>query len=104
EAAADIGAVFIPWIQDVYSLAVASHLKEKIPGVGGLLGKLYMNWEKSILRSSARVAVISDDFKPLLAEWGVPANRIRTIENWAPVEEIPVLSKSNPWAAKHGLD
>jgi glycosyltransferase involved in cell wall biosynthesis len=33
----------------------------------------------------------------------VPAGRVHTIENWAPLAELPVRPKDNDWARTHGL-
>jgi glycosyltransferase involved in cell wall biosynthesis len=47
--------------------------------------------------------VIAPSFKNLFAEWGIAENRIRTIENWAPLDEVPHLPRRNAWAIEHGL-
>ncbi len=47
--------------------------------------------------------VISEDFLPLLRRWGVDEARIAVIENWAPLDELPVLPRDNEWAREHGL-
>jgi glycosyltransferase involved in cell wall biosynthesis len=50
------------------------------------------------------VIVISEDFLPLLQRWGVGETRVVVIENWAPLAELPSLSRDNAWASEHGLD
>lgn len=103
-AAENTGASFIPWVQDFYSMAVASHFADKIPLLGNLIGKIYMQWERDVLKSSSHVAVISDDFNPQLIKWGISKSRLHTIRNWANLSDIPVLPKKNEWAMVHGLD
>lgn len=41
---------------------------------------------------------ISDDFIPILKNWHVDRSRIEVIENWAPLDDITVVPKSNRWA------
>ena len=59
--------------------------------------------ERRLLRASDGVVVISEDFVPLLRRWGVDEERITVIENWAPLDELPVLPRDNAWAREHGL-
>lgn len=102
-ASEKLGATFIPWIQDFYSKVVAAHFAEKMPIVGSFMGKLYMEWEREILRISSNVAVISDAFNQHLIEWGIDQSKLHTIHNWANISDIPVLPKQNPWAKAHNL-
>ena len=37
------------------------------------------------------------------AEWGVRADRVTVIENWAPLDELEVRSRPNPWSQRHGI-
>ena len=34
---------------------------------------------------------------------GVPADRLTTIENWAPLDQLPQRERDNPWATRHEL-
>lgn len=103
KAARRIGAPFVFWVQDIYSVAIANILKRKLPGLGHLVGARYVTLEKRLLRGSARSIVITDDFVPILEDWGVARERIDVIENWAPREELPGQPRDNPWAREHGL-
>ncbi|MEK9645423.1 MAG: hypothetical protein VW547_07740 [Alphaproteobacteria bacterium] len=46
-----------------------------------------------MIRSSAAVVASTEDFLPHLREWGVDLARIHVIENWAPIEDLPVLDR-----------
>jgi glycosyltransferase involved in cell wall biosynthesis len=50
------------------------------------------------------VVAITADVLPVLGRWGVPRDRIEVIENWAPLEALPVRPRRNEWGAAHGLD
>ncbi|HYE96139.1 MAG TPA: glycosyltransferase family 4 protein [Rubricoccaceae bacterium] len=98
------GARFVFWLQDVIGIAAERILKKKLPGVGALVGKHYVRLEASQLRRSDAVVPITDDFRAILRDWGVDEARVTTVENWAPLEELPLAPPDNAWARTHGLD
>ena len=99
------GARFVFWLQDVIGIAAERILRDKVPLVGGLIGRHYVRLEAKLLRESDHVVVITDDFRAILHEWGVPDGRITTVENWAPIEELPLASQEegDRWRAANGL-
>ena len=97
------GYPFLFWQQDIYTLPMKTMLQRRVPFAGRPLGRAVVALEGALLRRSAAVVTISSDFLPVLEAWGVPLDRIHVIENWAPVEELPVRTKDNPWAREHGL-
>lgn len=97
------GTAFVFWLQDVLGIAAHRVLRRKLPLVGELIGRYYINLEAKLLRRSDRVAPITDDFKPLLRDWGVADERIVTVENWAPLSELPLQAKDNPFAREADL-
>ncbi len=99
-----IDAGFVFWLQDVIGIAAEKLLRARVPFVGGPIGQHYVRAEARQLRASDHVVVITDDFRTILRRWGVPAGRTTTIENWAPIEQLPVASKDNAWARQTGLD
>ena len=94
---------FVFWLQDIYSNAIKSILSAKIPVAGHLIGAFYERLEKEMLRRSAQVIAITTDFRPQLAAWGVAADRIAVIENWAPKDKIAAGARENPWREEQGL-
>lgn len=102
-ASREVNARFIFWLQDAIGLATQKTLSAKIPLVGSLIGTFYSQLEKSMVKSSDRVILISRDFCSLMNSWGVEGNRICVLPNWAPLQDIPVNLKKNPWAVAHGL-
>lgn len=97
------GIGFVFWVQDLIGVASARLLKQRIPVIGGLVGHYYAGVERKLLKRSDGVVVITDDFRPLLEEWSVDPERIDVIENWAPIEEVPVKPKNNAWSRQQGL-
>ena len=92
------------WVQDL--LGIGSHrlLSKKLPGLGHLIGIYYTRLERSLLRKSDAVVLIAEDFRSAIKDWRIPAQKIHVIENWAPLKEVPMLPKQNPWAIEQGLD
>lgn len=97
------GIPFIFWLQDIYGVAIDRLLAQRLPVLGPIVSFRYLTLEKQLLRRSAQVVSITDDFVPTLKEWGVPPGRIQVVENWAPIDELPTVSRDNRWAAEHGL-
>ena len=92
------------WQQDVYSVAMANHAIERLPRLGRLVGAVFTRLEKALLTSSRQVVTISADFLDILGSWGVDPTRVHVVENWAPLDELPVRPRTNPWSARHDLD
>jgi putative colanic acid biosynthesis glycosyltransferase WcaI len=99
-----LGIHFVPWIQDFYSIAVAKLARRKLPLFGACVGWWYQHLEKQMLRVAASVVAITEDFAPILRNYGVPAERIKVIPNWAPLDELPLRPRRNAWSAAHDLD
>lgn len=99
-----VGAKFIYWCQDFYSIAVDKLVRKKIPILGGLIGNYYKGLDRKHLQASDHVVAITEDFKPIMIdEFGVAAEKVTTIPNWAPLESLPVVPKDNEWAHEQGL-
>jgi glycosyltransferase involved in cell wall biosynthesis len=99
-----LGAGFVFWQQDVMSAAARRVVGRRSRLVGAAAERAVAELEQRLLRRSDAVVVNSEDFLPLLRRWGVDAARVEVIENWAPLEELPALSRDNAWAQEHGLD
>ncbi|MBK1882374.1 glycosyltransferase family 4 protein [Luteolibacter pohnpeiensis] len=95
---------FYYWVQDFYSLAVDKILKKKIPVAGSLIGSWYRHLDRRQFSRSSRIIAITSDFTPILSnEFGVDADKVDVIPNWALIDEIPLLPKDNEWARRHQL-
>ena len=94
---------FIFWLQDVISLATAKILTRQLSWAGKLIGTYYLALEKRVLLRSNHTIMITDGFEPFMASAGVPKNKMTVVQNWAPLDELPVLPKDNPWSREHGL-
>lgn len=92
------------WQQDIYSMAIRQHLRARAGSVGSAAGAVFQQVEKFLVRSSSWVVVISDDFVETLAGWKVDQQRISVIENWAPLDEVPVVPRPNEWSVRNGFD
>jgi colanic acid biosynthesis glycosyl transferase WcaI len=95
---------FLYWVQDFYSLAVDKLARKKLPIVGAWVGEWYRHLDRCCLQASAGVVAITKDFVPILSEFGVPADRVTVIPNWAPLDELPMLPRENVWAVRHSLE
>lgn len=93
-----MGVPFVYWLQDIYSRAIAEVVTRKLPGPGHVIAAWYRHLEKTLLRRSDKIVVIAEHFAEALAPWGIAADKIEVIENWAPLDELPVQPKDNPWA------
>jgi colanic acid biosynthesis glycosyl transferase WcaI len=103
QTCADAKVAFVFWLQDIYSAAIGHYLAERLGPVGRLIGYRYRRLERALLRSSDAIVAISENFVPQLTAWGIPADRVTVVRNWASLSEIRPVAKDNVWARQHGL-
>lgn len=94
---------FLFWVQDMYGIAINKILSKRLPGIGRLVGQIYLGLDRYLLRQSKQIVLITEDFRPLLDEWGIAQAKIDVIPNWATLADLPVRPKANLWAQAHTL-
>jgi colanic acid biosynthesis glycosyl transferase WcaI len=97
------GARFIFWQQDMLGIGTRSMLDQRLRWVGRSIGAGFVALERSLVRASDAIVVVSSDFEPILRRWKVSPERIHVIENWAPLDELPLVPRENPWAREQGV-
>ncbi|HEX4142751.1 MAG TPA: glycosyltransferase family 4 protein [Pirellulales bacterium] len=97
------GTPFISWVQDIYGIAAQKILQKKFGLPGRMIGNYFIRLDKQALQLSDAVVVITEDFFPTLRNWGLPAERVHNVPNWAPLEECEMRPKDNSWSRQHGL-
>lgn len=98
-----LGASFTFWLQDLYSVGIESCLRKSRVPLAPVIGAWYRNLERNMLRASDAVIPVSRDFCATLDRWVIDPARIQTIENWAPVDELPTRPQANIWSRAAGL-
>jgi glycosyltransferase involved in cell wall biosynthesis len=91
------------WQQDIYSTALSQHFEKQGGSFNRLVGRAFVAIEKWLLRSSSQVVVISEDFLGLLDQWGIATSKVTVVRNWAPLEEVRVSPRPNPWSERHHI-
>ena len=89
---------FVYWVQDLIGEAAKRLLPGQVRAIARPVASYYQYLERRLLWGADYVVVISADFLPF-----VPADA-EVIENWAPIERIPVLPKENDWSRAHALE
>ncbi len=97
------GIPFVLWLQDFYSLPMKAEAERRLGLVGTAVGSVLEAAEQYLARRCRFVVTISEDFNLRLTDWGVDPQNILTIENWAPIQDLPVRPKVNDWSVAHDL-
>ena len=98
-----LGSRFVFWQQDILGIGIRRVLERRYGRLGAMVGNRLVAFERSLLLASDAVAVISEGFLPTLEQLGIPTDKIYVIENWAPIDELPLRPRANEWARAHGL-
>jgi len=94
---------FIYWCHDIHSIAIKNILEIKLPRTGKPLSAVFKRLEISLLKQSDHIISITGDFSQIFEKWGIDTSKLSVINNWAPVNELPVCAKSNAWSQKLGI-
>jgi colanic acid biosynthesis glycosyl transferase WcaI len=96
------GVPMVFWHQDIYSEAIGSAARRRLPVVGAWVGRLAERLERTIARRSGAIVAISPTFIDRLAAWGV-TDKASVVPNWAPIDELPLCEAENGWRSRYGL-
>jgi glycosyltransferase involved in cell wall biosynthesis len=94
----------IYWLQDLQGRAMHDLLGRKFGFVGRVVGSLADIWEQEILERSRMVITIAAGHEAALPVVVRRERRHSLLENWANVEDVPVLDPQNDWSRRVGLD
>lgn len=97
------GARLVSWIQDIYGVAAYRLLSRKLPVIGHAVGRYFISLDKASARRSDAIVVITADFTDVLTKWGIDPSRIHVIHNWAPLDDMPMRDRDNPWSRQQKL-
>jgi glycosyltransferase involved in cell wall biosynthesis len=98
-----MGAGFIFWMQDFYSLAIRRLLRHRWYGLGRLITYYFHKLEERLLHKSDAIVYISPDFIKSAKIFKLGSTPTHVIPNWASIENIPVRPKKNAWSEANGL-
>jgi glycosyltransferase involved in cell wall biosynthesis len=93
----------IYWLQDLQGTAIAELLGKRLGLAGRMFGRVARAVENRALENSRYVITIAREHESLLPAKIRGENRFACLENWANLEQIPVLPAGNKWALRHGL-
>lgn len=92
-----------PWIMEVRDL-----WPDSIKSVGamkeGMVLRYFSKEEKWCYKSANRIVVVTDTFKKVISEKGIPAEKISVVKNGANLELFKPRGKSPELVEKYGLD
>jgi colanic acid biosynthesis glycosyl transferase WcaI len=98
-----LGARFVFWQQDLLGIGIRRVLERRYGRLGAAIGSRFVALERSLLMASDAVTVISEGFLPALEQLGIPTDKVYVVENWAPIDELPLRPRANEWAREHDL-
>ncbi len=98
-----LGSRFVFWQQDILGIGIRRVLEQRYGRLGAAIGNRFIALERSLLLASDAIAVISDGFMPALEQLEIPTDKIHVIENWAPIDELPLRPRANEWARERDL-
>ncbi len=95
---------FTFWLQDMLGIAIAKHLTQRIPLLGAMIGAFFQMYEGLQLIFSDSVVAITQDFIAHCPHRLMTRGSITVIENWAPLDDLPLRPRRNAFSQRHELD
>jgi glycosyltransferase involved in cell wall biosynthesis len=91
------------WHQDVQAVAMRSFAGVSLSRAFRAVAAVSEVLERWASRRAAAVVAIADSFVDVHRAWGT-ADKVTVIPNWAPLDEIVPVGRTNAWSAEHDLD
>jgi colanic acid biosynthesis glycosyl transferase WcaI len=91
---------YVMWHQDIYSNGLADELERRLPRrVARLGGRVFERMEAYCARNADHVVAIGEDFREVYPRWKVSGEQVSVIPNWAPLDKIYPVARTNPRSA-----
>ncbi|MCW2494339.1 glycosyltransferase family 4 protein [Jatrophihabitans sp.] len=95
---------WVLWHQDIYSLGVGAEAGRRLPQpLSGAAKAQFERMERAQVRSADRVVAIGDGFVQQYQRWGLNADHVTVIPNWAPLQELTPGPRDNAWTQRMGI-
>ena len=98
----EIPAVF--WLQDLLSIAAKTILSDVSQTIGTIMYRYFRSIEIDTLKKANHIIAITEDFIPFLKGWNIDTAKVSIIQNWGPIEKIPVIYRKNRFSDKYDLN
>ncbi len=95
------GMRWVWWVQDLFGPASSRILGRRSRILGRAAAVGYGGLEKWVARRADAIVVIAEDFLRYLPAQA--RDKVTVIHNWAPLDELPVRARENPWATSQDL-
>jgi glycosyltransferase involved in cell wall biosynthesis len=96
------GSRFIFWLQDLLGEAASAVLSARLGLPGRLIGGHDRRRERGCLAGADHIVAISEDFRHVLASPAYRMDRdVTVVENWAPLDAMPLHPRDSDWAREH---
>jgi glycosyltransferase involved in cell wall biosynthesis len=90
------GLPYVMWHQDIYSNGLADELRRKLPRPLAWIGaKVFERMEAFCARNAEHVVAIGEAFREVYPRWKVAPDRVSVIPNWAPLDKIFPVPRTN---------
>ncbi|MDI9872478.1 glycosyltransferase family 4 protein [Flectobacillus roseus] len=93
----------VHWLQDILSIAAEKVLSKKYKFLGSAIGYFFLQIEKRCLSEADYILAISDSFKNTIVNWGIDEKKILVFENWAQIDQIPLINRENDFSKEYDL-
>lgn len=97
------GVPLVFWVQDLLGEAASALLGKRLGALGRAVGGHLARLEREALEDSAALVAIAPDFVPRLRSLTGVQREVVVIQNWTPLEEIPLRARDNSWRRAQGL-
>ncbi len=90
------GLPYVMWHQDIYSNGLSDELHRRLPKPLARLGSaVFRRMEAYCARNAEHVVAIGPAFTEVYPSWRIPAERVSVIPNWAPLDKVFPVARTN---------
>ena len=91
---------YVMWHQDIYSNALGDELQRRLPRrIASFGARVFERLEAYCARNASHVVAIGEDFREVYPRWKVPPEKVSVIPNWAPLDKVFPVARTNPRSA-----